>query len=261
MFHLTCEHPNSNCKMLQNKKKGCVLIPCLLSFKVTQLEISGITCMYWQMNGLTDKRRKNNKKQTRKKRFIKDLLAAWLHLYLLVWGSALLFFYSLSTWKAYRVSQAGWCTMLKENWLDVFVFVLHVCVCVCTCYECLTGWRLWLLFFGTIWETNDISSPKASGRQIDTAACLKSGRHNYTGKKRRWCVCTTDECRSKWWMKDPITEINAMGKQYGEREKKRDVHTRQRAHIFTAKQNNYQWLLLVKEMMGMELNLTHFYVL
>lgn len=136
-----------------------------------------------------------------------------------------------------------------------------VCVCVCTCYECLTGWRLWLLFFGTIWETNDISSPKASGRQIDTAACLKSGRHNYTGKKRRWCVCTTDECRSKWWMKDPITEINAMGKQYGEREKKRDVHTRQRAHIFTAKQNNYQWLLLVKEMMGMELNLTHFYVL
>lgn len=47
---------------------------------------------------------------------------------------------------------------------------------------------------------------------------------------------------SKWWMKDPITEINAMGKQHGEREKKRDVHTRQRAQIFTAKQNNYQWL-------------------
>lgn len=54
-------------------------------------------------------------------------------------------------------------------------------------------------------------------------------------------------------MKDPITEINAMGKQYGE--------TRQRAQIFTAKQNNYQWLLLVKEMVGMGLNLTHFYVL
>lgn len=62
-------------------------------------------------------------------------------------------------------------------------------------------------------------------------------------------------------MKDPITEINAMGKQYGEREKKRDVHTRQRAQIFMTKQNNYQWLLLVKEMVGMGLNLTHFYVL
>lgn len=43
--------------------------------------------------------------------------------------------------------------------------------------------------------------------------------------------------------------------------KKRDVHTRQRAQIFTTKQNNYQWLLLVKEMVGMGLNLTHFYVL
>lgn len=75
------------------------------------------------------------------------------------------------------------------------ICVCFACVCVCTCYECLTGWRLWLLFSGTVWETNDISSPKASGRQIDTAACSKSGRHNYTGKKRRWCVCTTDECK------------------------------------------------------------------
>lgn len=53
---------------------------------------------------------------------------------------------------------------LKRNWIEYECF----CVCprACTCYQCLTGGRLWLLFSGTVQDTNDISTPKGGGRQI-----------------------------------------------------------------------------------------------
>lgn len=57
---------------------------------------------------------------------------------------------------------------LERNWMFVFV-------CERTCYQCLTGGRLWLLFSGTVGETNDISTPKGTGE----ADMFEKRRHNY----------------------------------------------------------------------------------
>lgn len=132
------------------------------------------------------------------------------------------FFHSLCVWRAtaHRGSVCHSVQALKRNWIEYICVCFCVCVCARTCYQCLTGGRLWLLFCGTVQETNDISTPKGGGRQLDHSLFEELQTKLYRNGEK---VMSMQAWRRRRRGLEPPQQ-KLTGKQYTEKEQEQEIY-------------------------------------